>query len=549
LTLSVRVGGALVALALAVVPAACSSAAAQPGPPRSGSASQRLAFVDAAREVGLDFRQGAFRFGASPDPVAMTGGGLCWLDYDGDGRLDLFVVNGFSQSDRGRWRAAGGLPTTRLYRNEGGRFRDVTAETGAGFPVRGQGCVAADLDGDRRTDLFVTTAERSLLLWNEGDRFEEGAQQAGVSAFGWLTGAAAGDLNGDGRPELFVAGYADLNNRIPGATLGFPNTYLGVRDLLFLNEGKRRFREVGIDAGLEATRFAYGLGAVMTDVNGDGDLDLYVANDTNPNRLYDNVAWPGGAKADPARLGFRLEERAAAAGVADSGAGMGVAEGDYDGDTLPDLFVTNARRQAHGVFRSLPGGEELSDVRDDLGPTLSGSTGWGVSWADLDLDGDLDLVLANGDIPVTDLAADAERMQMLVNDGGKFHEAPLAVPPLNARGSAVADYDGDGDLDVAVLSVGGRLALLRNVGTGGNWLEVDLGGPVPGAVVTAMLPGGQTLVRELHAGSSYLSSEDTRAHFGLGGANRVRELVVRWPDGSKTRRQEVAANRILKVKR
>jgi hypothetical protein len=549
LTLALRAGGALVALALAIVPAACSSAAAEPGPPRSGSTSQRLAFVDVARRVGLDFRQGAFRFGASPDPVAMTGGGVCWLDYDGDGRLDLFVVNGFAQADRGRWRAAGGLPTTRLYRNDGGRFRDVTAETGAGFPVRGQGCVAADLDGDGRTDLFVTTAERSLLLWNEGDRFEEGAQEAGVSAFGWLTGAAAGDLNGDGRPELFVAGYADLNNRVPEATLGFPNTYLGVRDLLFLNEGKRHFREVGVDAGLEVVRFAYGLGAVMTDVNGDGDLDLYVANDTNPNRLYDNVAWPGGAKADPAGLGFRFEERAAAAGVADANAGMGVAEGDYDGDTLPDLFVTNARRQAHGVFRSLPGGEELSDVRDDLGTKLSGSTGWGVSWADLDLDGDLDLVLANGDIPVTDLAADAERLQVLVNDDGKFHEAPLAVPPLNARGSAVADYDGDGDLDVAVLSVGGRLALLRNVGRGGNWLEVDLGGPVPGTVVTATLPDGRTLVRELHAGSSYLSSEDPRAHFGLGGANRVRELVVRWPDGSRTRRHDVPANRIVKVKR
>jgi hypothetical protein len=543
----IRIAGAMVALALAAIPLACGSA--EPGPSRTGSAPQRLAFVDVAKDIGLDFRQGAFRFGTSPDPVAMTGGGLCWLDYDGDGRLDLFVVNGFAQADRGRWRAAGGLPTTRLFRNEGERFRDVTARTGAGFPVRGQGCVAADLDGDGRTDLFVTTAERSLLLWNEGDGFSEGAQDAGVAAFGWLTGAAAGDLNGDGRPELFVAGYADLNNRIPEASLGFPNTYLGVRDLLFLNEGERRFREVGIDAGLEATRFAYGLGAVMTDVDMDGDLDLYLANDTNPNRLYETVAWPGGAVADPAGLGFRFEERAAAAGVADTNAGMGVAEGDYDDDSLPDLFVTNARRQAHGVYRSLPGGDEFADVRSDVAMTLGDSTGWGVSWADLDLDSDLDLVLVNGDIPVTDLAEDAERVQVLANQGGRFRDAQLGLPTLNARGSAAADYDGDGDLDLAVLSVGGRLALLENVGTGGNWLEVDLGGVVPGAVVTVVLPDGRSLVREIHAGSSYLSSEDPRAHFGVGDANRVRELVVRWPNGSETRRHDVAANRIVKVRR
>jgi ASPIC and UnbV/FG-GAP-like repeat len=543
----IRTAGALLALALAAVASACGSA--EPGPPRTGSAAQRLAFVDVAKEVGLDFRHGAFRFGTSPDPVAMTGGGLCWLDYDRDGRLDLFVVNGFAQADRGRWRAAGGLPTTRLFRNEGGRFRDVTARTGAGFPVRGQGCVAADLDGDGRTDLFLTTAERSLLLWNEGDRFSEGAEDAGVAAFGWLTGAAVGDLNGDGRPELFVAGYADLNNRIPEATLGFPNTYLGVRDLLFLNEGDRSFREVGVDAGLEAVRFAYGLGALMTDVDLDGDLDLYVANDTNPNRLYETVAWPGGAGADPAGLGFRFEERAATAGVADANAGMGVAEGDYDGDLLPDLFVTNARRQVHGVFRSLPGGNELADVRAELGASLTGSTGWGVSWADLDLDADLDLAVVNGDIPVTDLTEDAERVQVLANDGGLFREVELGLPRLNARGSVAADYDGDGDVDLAVLSVGGRLVLLENVGTGGNWLGVDLGGVVPGTVVTAVLPGGRRLVREMHAGSSYLSSEDPRPHFGLGDVNRVRELVVRWPDGGETRRRDVAANRIVKVTR
>ncbi|MEX2211905.1 MAG: FG-GAP-like repeat-containing protein [Gaiellaceae bacterium] len=493
-----------------------------------------------AHEVGLDFRHGAFRYEVSPDPVAMTGGGLCWLDYDGDGWLDLYAVNGFSQVDRDDWTA---LPTSRLFRNEEGRFMDATDGSGAGIAARGQGCVAADLDADGRTDLFVTTAERSVLLWNEGDgRFSEV-----VLAYGWRTGAAAGDLNGDGRPELFAAGYVDLNNRIPEATLGFPNTHQGVRDLLFVNQGGRRFSESGVDAGLEAARFEYGLGALMSDVDGDADLDLYVANDTKPNRLYENVAWPGGVRADPAGLGFRFEERAGAAGVADAGAGMGLAGGDYDGDLLPDLFVTNARTQVHGVFRRLPGEDAFEDVRGALGPSFTGSTGWGVSWGDLDLDSDLDLVVVNGKIPVTDLEADAELVQAFVNEGGRFRPLPLDFEPQNARGSATADYDNDGDLDVALLSVGGRLALLQNRGSGGNWLEVE--GLPPGTVVTAVLASGRQIVRGAQAGSSYLSSEDPRLHFGLGDARRVSELVVRWPGGAETSVADVKANRVVAVDR
>jgi len=530
----IRAAGALLALGALLLSASCTIGEEDDTAASRGA----VRFADVAQEVGLDFRHGAFRYETSPDPVAMMGGGLCWLDYDGDGWLDLYVVNGFSQADRGKWAA---LPTSRLFRNEEGRFTDVTDGSGAGLAARGQGCVAADLDLDGRTDLFVTTAERSVLLWNEGD----GTFSQAVLAYGWLTGAAAGDLDGDGRPELFAAGYVDLNNRIPEATLGFPNTYQGVRDLLFLNDGERAFREVGVDAGLEAARFEYGLGALMSDVDRDGDLDLYVANDSKPNRLYENVAWPGGRRADPAGLGFRFEERAAAAGVADPGAGMGLAGGDYDGDTLPDLFVTNARRQVHGVFRGRPDGEAFEDVRGALGPGFTGSTGWGVSWADLDLDTDLDLVLVNGNIPVTDLAADAEPVEAFLNHAGRFRPLSLGFGPLNARGSAAADYDNDGDLDVAVLSVGGRLALLENVGTGGRWLEVE-GAPV-GTVVTAVLPGGRRLAREAQAGSSYLSSEDPRLHFGLGGAQRVEELIVRWPGGQETRLTDVATNRLVEV--
>jgi FG-GAP-like repeat/ASPIC and UnbV/Domain of unknown function (DUF6851) len=521
-----------------------------------------------AGQVGLKFRQGAFRFGASPDPAAMTGGGVCMLDYNNDGWLDLFVVNSYSQADLPRWRRNGGLPRSALFRNNKGRFSNVSRRARANLAVRGEGCVAADLNGDGYTDLYVTTAGYDKLLWNNGNgTFTQGARAAGIRAYGWHEGAAVGDVNGDGRPDLYVAGYTDVNVPVTGSAAGFPNNYVGVRDLLYLNVGRDRhgrskFREVGVPAGLEAARFDHSMGAVFSDFDGDGRLDLYVANDGDPNRLYQNVAWPGGAKTDPAGLGFRFEERAASAGAANQAAGMGVAAADYSGDGLTDLFVSNSRGQGHAVYLGRPtvaAGASFADVRAGFAAAFGRTfTGWGASWVDLDLDTDPDLVLANGAIPVTNLVKDAEPIQVLENETaqglpGQFVDGSGLVgvgslPRAVGRGLAVGDFDNDGRPDIAVNTIGGPLQLLRSTGTRGHWLEVRLTRFSPGAVVTAELPDGRRLVRLEQAGSSYLSSQDPRLLFGLGDATKVSELIVRSPGGAETRLTDVAADRIVALR-
>lgn len=532
---------------------------------RTTSVLSAVRLENVAPQVGLDFRQGSFRFGMSNDYRAMMGGGVCWLDYNGDGRLDLFAVNSYSSADTARWEAHGGLPRTALYENLGRRFRNVTRAAHAGLAVQGDGCVAADLNGDGRTDLLVTTTDGVRLLWNNGNgTFTEGARAARMDAFGWYAGAAVADVNGDGRPDVFVAGYTDPNDPVPNSFAGFPTNLAGVRDLLYLNEGNdarghARFREVGIQAGLESAQPRHGLGAMFLDYNGDGRPDLYVANDEDPNQLYENVPWPGGARADPAGLGFRFEERGAAEGVADAYAGMGVATATGADGSL-SVFVTNSRKEPSAAFRrpAAAGSPAFANARPSFDPALgTGFAGWGASWVDLENSGAPDLVLASGAIPVTSLAGDAEPVRVLgpVGGAGRVDELGNAggiLGPgglrLNGRGVAAADVNNDGRMDIAINTIGGKLVLLRPSGPSGRWLDVKLSRFSPGAVVTVVLPGGRRLTRAVAAGSSYLSSEDPRVHFGLGTATSVRRVTVRYPWGGESRLTDVRADRIVEVR-
>ena len=498
--------------------------------------------TNVAASVGLDFRQGSFRYGMSNETLAMMGGGVCWLDYNGDGRLDLFAVNSYASADTPSWDAHGGLPTSQLFENAGGTFRNVTRRAHAGLAVQGDGCVAADLTGNGRPDLVVTTTSGVDILWNRGNGT---FTHTTLWPIGWYTGAAVADVNGDGRPDIFVAGYSDLNEPVPNSVAGFPTNVAGVRDLLFLNEGHGRFREVGRQAGLEASGFSHGLGALFTDVNGDGRPDLYVANDEDPNELYVNVAWPGGAAADPEHLGFRFEERARAAGVADPFAGMGIAT--LDGD----LFVTNSRGEPSAVYRPNAAGQ-FANARPSVDPALgSGFAGWGASWVDLTNSGNPDLVVTAGAIPVTNLTRDAEPMRVLApGHGTTFGDATSVLSSpivLNGRGLAAADAENDGRMEIAVNTIGGRLVLLRPSGPSGHWLDVGLSRFTPGAVVTVQLPDGHRFQRPVLAGSSYLSSEDPRVHFGLGNAVTAARVIVRYPWGATTTLTGLRADRIVTV--
>ncbi|MEM7800362.1 MAG: ScyD/ScyE family protein, partial [Chloroflexota bacterium] len=514
-----------------------------------------IQFADIAKEVGLDFEHGAFVTGEiSADPIAMMGAGLCWLDYDSDGWLDLYVINSHALAETEYWSNNGGLPTNQLFQNVEGRFEDVTEPTQTGLALRGNGCTAADLNRDGLIDIYITADGPNKLLWNNGDgTFSEGAEAAGIDAPEWNSASSVGDLNQDGWPDLFVAAYIDLENTVENPVGAFPQDFYGLADRFYLNNRDGTFIDITAALGLE--REERGLGSVFSDFDNSGTLDLYIANDGQPNRLYVT-------ELDDSTIGFKLIDASLSSGTNDSGSGMGIATGDYDNDGRIDMLVTNWDTELNALYRNDAGNKEslafrYSTYRIGIAGLGNNLTGWGTAWVDFDHDTDQDLLVVNGHVPITNPEEDAQLVKLYGNrlaegEPNQFREwtqlAGLGADGLGnlmARGSATADFDNDGDRDVAINTIGGHLILLENQVSQNNWFSVAIPNASPGSKVWLTLPDGTTQVREYLAGSSYLASEDPRFHFGTGQYEDGLILMIRLPNGEDLLFNGLKANQIF----
>ena len=538
---------------MATVPAAVGDHEAA----RGGSLRPR--FVDVAEAVGLLKVHTSGAVEEKRCIVEAKGGGAALLDHDGD--VDLYVANG-SSFDGFR---PGEHPTNRLYRNDGGRFTDVTVQAGVGDTSWSLGCVAADYDNDGDADLYVTNLQENVLYRNDGAAgFAAVGELAGVAGARWSTGSAFADYDGDGDVDLYVTNYAEIDlGEIPGVTGQWRGmeVFIGplgltpAPDNLYRNDGGR-FSEVTETVGVAAPEPGFGLGVLFADYDGDGDADLYVANDSNANFLYRNDR---GGFAD-----VSLHANAAYGEMGHTQASMGLAWGDHDGDGHPDIFTTHFESDYNTLYRN-EGNGMFANATAAAGlarPSYS-KLGFGTGFFDYDNDGDLDLLVVNGHVyPQIERSGSgtgyAQLNQLFGNLGdGRFEL--LAPPPDDAfgvarvsRGSAIGDYDDDGDLDIFITNLNDRPALLRNeVGTRQNWLGVRLVGTVSnrdgiGARVR-LVAGGRAQFRDMLCGSSFLSSEDPRALFGLGQVELVDSLQVSWPSGATQSLVDLPANQYVEV--
>jgi hypothetical protein len=498
------------------------------------------------------------------------GSGVGWLDYDGDGRLDLFLVNGAAladpmpngkrpdKSDRRYW--------NRLYRNTGrGTFEDVTEQAGVRGSGYGMGVTVGDYDNDGRPDLFVTNFGRNELYHNEGGgRFKEVTEKAGVAGGGWSTGAAFFDYDGDGRLDLIVARYLEwdfsLNPWCGPERAGrrgycHPNAFRPTTSLLYHNEGNGTFHEVSREAGL-AAHPGKGLGVAVGDSDGDGRLDVLIANDSVAQQLFHNNG-DGTFTETALESGVAYNARGAAF------AGMGVDWNDYDNDGRPDLFINALSLQGYTLFRNVGGTyEDVSDLAAITRITLPYG-GWGTKFVDFDNDGWKDLFVAQGHVLDTiaidfPLISYLQPLLLLRNRKGRFENVSRSSGlafrmPLAARGAAFGDFDNDGFIDVAVSNNDGPPLLLRNGGKRGNWLLLRLIGTRSnrdgiGATIRVVGESGLTQFGFVSTASSYLSASDSRVHFGLGSDSRAREIEIRWPSGIVQRLNDVKCNQILSVR-
>ena len=548
---------------------------ADPAPPADEPG---LQFVDVVHEVGLDaFRQ----VSGDADKMylpASTGAGVALFDFDGDGDLDVFLVNG---SRIGGFEP-GNEPTNRLFENQGGgaSFLDVTRAQGlASHGAWGQGCSVADVDGDGTLDVYVTNYGPNALYLNRGpgEGFVEVAGQAGVDTPSWSTGAAFFDYDRDGDLDLYVANFVRFDEvlaahegrelpthewkglRVAIGPQGLP----AAGDRLFRNDGPDEglpvsFADVTDLMGISSADASYGFQPSPGDVDGDGFLDLFVPNDSRPNFLWRNHGGRG------------FEETALVAGVAVDRAGnnqacMGVTFDDYDGDDRLDLFVTNFADDFNTLYAGGASGffQDRTAAAGLWTPETQHRLAWGTFFFDADHDGKAELFVANGHIypqidqlGIAETYAQANQLFVLGGDG-RFEDVSTAAGPGFAiskvsRGAAMGDLDDDGDLDIVINNLDDVPTVLRNDSRAtGRWLKVLLRGrghntSAIGARVRVEA-GGKTYSRYVRSAESFLSHHDLRLHFGLGSAEKVDRLTIDWPDGTTEALAERSPTSVLLV--
>ncbi|MBI4606023.1 MAG: CRTAC1 family protein [Planctomycetes bacterium] len=540
-------------------------------------------FTDVAREAGLDFVHSNGAAGACQVPEIM-GSGCAWIDHDQDGDLDAYLVSAGFEPARAR---------NRLFRNDRGRFADVTDSSGTGDPGFGMGCAVGDYDADGFPDLYVTNFGPNALLRNRGDgTFADDTARAGAGDPRWSASAAFVDADSDGDLDLFVANYmrhprvAAERREDAAGRLEYcgPLSHFGPeRNTLYVNRGDGTFRDGTEEAGMAGV-LAYGLGVACGDFTGDGKVDIYVAADETPNQL-----WAGDGRG-------RFADRAVELGAAfnlhgQAQAGMGVQAEDVDGDGAGELFVTNLSNETNAFYRALGGGcfEDIVPRTGLAAPSLP-VTGFGCGFLDADSDGDLDLLVANGRIrrgprvlgegpaPPWDLYAERDQLfEHIAAEppepgrgtagagarpegpwGFRFADRSAEAGPAFrvahlGRGLALGDYDSDGDVDALVTACGGPARLLRNdAPRRGRWLIVRaLGGAGRGDATGASITvsgGGRKWTRGVDPAYGYLSSSDPRPHFGLGEVEVV-DVEVRWPDGTTTAVRDASVDRVVTVEK
>ena len=523
-----------------------------------------FAFEDVTEQSGVSFVHfGATRNSLLPEDM---GSGLAWGDYDNDGFDDLFVVN--FAGDILEESLAGDCA---LFKNNGdGTFQDVSKETGADVVIYGMAPTWVDYDDDGDLDLYITAYGENVLLQNDNKMFSDVSKTSGVDDAQYGAGASWADFDKDGDLDLYVTNYVDFNfneddikeaKRQYGAEVPFtlnPSSYSAQPNLLYRNNGDGTFTDVAKVAGVD-DKEGRSLGATWFDFEGDGYLDLYVANDVSKNGVYHNNG--DGTFTDIGAISLAADYRGA----------MGLAVGDVDTDGDDDLLVTHWVAQENALYENMLGewgdSERVSfmDTAEDhgLGQISLHMVGWATGLVDFDNDGLLDLWVVNGHtLEEEDNQTQLQKQEMQLFrqvEGEGFYEigseaCEALSKPFVGRGGAHADFDNDGDIDIAILKFGEGVLLLENTSeSNGNWLRVHLSQPPPntfalGATVSVRVGD---IIREKQVGidGSYLSQHQTDVQFGLGDAKTIDELVVTWPDGSTTTQSDIAVNQLVNLRR